>query len=269
MTTPTRSLVASPEVAALLSLVPWAAFLLALQFWPGHVTEPTRGVLEVATISLLFVALPSALPIAAARTWMTRLAAVAVVTVVAVVSAALVVTTDDAQAGLAVLWIPLVAVPLAVVLWIGRLIVERRASASAPTDQGSHPPAAPTDRLGALVIDVIVAGAVLVVPLTALSHAGQEVAAALVGAVAATSFLALPIARRGRTLGQSLVGLAVVDATTMGRVGLARAYLRSFVVVVEAVFVTTLLPVLDFVAVVASGRSLPDRMLGTSVVRTR
>jgi len=268
MTTPTRTTVTNPTAATLLSVVPWAAFLVALQLWPDD-SDSSRGVAAFAPISFLFIALPSALPVVVARAWATRLLAVAAMTATNVVAASSLATSDDAQAGLAILLVPFVAAPLAVVIWVGQLVVERRPTAARALIGNEGSPASPTDRLAALVIDAAAATAVLVVPLTALSHAGQELVAAILGITAAASFLALPIARWGRTLGHSLLGLEVVDSATQSRVGLVRAYLRSVVVVVEVVLISTLLPLIDLVALVVGGRSLPDHLFRTSVVRTR
>lgn len=76
-----------------------------------------------APLYLGFVALPSLLPLAAARAGVMRAAVLVLMTGVAVLA----VATDDAQAGLAVFLVPYVAVPLAALLWIGQAVAASRA----------------------------------------------------------------------------------------------------------------------------------------------
>ena len=95
--------------APLLALVPWAAFLLTMEL-----AQPSiLGLLSAAIPYLCFVALPSAAPIAVVRSATARLVVTALMTVVAVGAAYAIITTDDAQAGLAVLVVPYVALPMA------------------------------------------------------------------------------------------------------------------------------------------------------------
>ena len=133
--------------------------------------------------------------------------------------------------------------------------------------------ALPSDRLAALAIDLAIAGASLVVPLKSLSDAKLEVAAAMLGVVTATAYLAVPLAWKGRTLGQSLVGLFVLDSTTRQPVSAARAALRSLVVVLEVVAASTgilaVLVLADSVVLFVSGRTVTDRVLGTVVLSER
>lgn len=100
---------------ALVALIPWAAFSLAA------------------------VALPSALPLAAARHRWVKLLVLVVMAATAALAGVLVVTTDDAQAGLAVLFVPYGAVPLA----LGAVPSASRSSvcrSSRPIrTSGSHP----------------------------------------------------------------------------------------------------------------------------------
>ncbi|MGQ0830756.1 MAG: RDD family protein [Microthrixaceae bacterium] len=129
------------------------------------------------------------------------------------------------------------------------------------------------DRLAALAIDLFVAGAVLVVPLTMLSHRKLEIVAAVIGLTAATLYLALPVAWRGHSLGQRLVGISVLDATTRVPPSLPRAMLRSAIVVLEVIAVPTLIfslpAVVELLAVTGSERTLTDRLVGTAVVSRR
>jgi uncharacterized RDD family membrane protein YckC len=133
--------------------------------------------------------------------------------------------------------------------------------------------ARPSERLAALAIDFAVVGVVLVVPLTAMSHAKQEVAAGVVGVAAGTIYLGGPIAAFGRTLGQSVLRLRVVDARTGARIGFARALLRSIVVVLEVAAALTLIFAIaglaELMAAATNGRTLTDRLLRTAVARSR
>ena len=166
--------------------------------------------------------------------------------------------------------------PLLGVLAAGVAAVAVRVGAArAGQHSGAHglAPALPTDRLSALALDVAIAAGVMVVPLTALSHAQLEVVAGGLGVVAATAFLAVPVARTGRTLGQSLVGLRVLDATTHRPVPAGRAVVRSLVIVLEvAAFPTLVLAVpavIDWVSLLRSGRTVTDRFFKTVVLSER
>ncbi len=269
-TTESRGRGESPEAAALASLIPWAAFLIAataadtlVDGWSGSL----GGLAATAPFYLGLVAVPSMLPLLAARTSTTRLVVLAVMTAVATASAVVVATHDDAQAGLAALWVPYVAIPLAVVLLVGHAVVARRTGMA---DAQPLAPAGPSDRLAALMIDVAILGAVLVFPLTAMSHAKHEVAATVVGVAVGTVYMATLVAVRRRTIGQSLLRLVVVDATTLDRVRASRAIVRSAIVVIEvaaAATITLSVPAIaEFVSVLATGRSLTDRLLRTAVV---
>ena len=125
-----RRWVEGPGAAALASLIPWAVFLIAASAadtWVDDRSGSLSGLAAAAPFYLGFGALPSMLPLLAARTAVTRLVVLAVMTGVAATSAVLVATTDDAQAGLAVLWVPYVGIPLGVLLWVGRAVAARRA----------------------------------------------------------------------------------------------------------------------------------------------
>jgi uncharacterized RDD family membrane protein YckC len=154
-------------------------------------------------------------------------------------------------------------------------VAERVGAARAEEHSGAHglAPALPTDRLSALALDVAIAAALMVVPLTVLSHAHLEVVAGGLGVAAATALLAVPVARKGRTLGQSLLGLCVLDATTHRPIPVGRAVLRSLVIVLEvAAFPTLVLAVpavIDWVPLLGSGRTVTDRFFGTVVLCER
>lgn len=119
----------------------------------------------------------------------------------------------------------------------------------------------------------MIAGAGLTVPVLALSRAGLGVAAAVLGVAAATSYLAIPLAWKGRTLGQSIVGLVVLDTATNGRVPAWRAFARSFVVVLEVTAMPTVIlavpAFVDWMALALTDRTVLDRVLGTVVVSDR
>ena len=98
---------------ALASLVPWAAFQVAFVVSDRWTDIRSVNWDEFATVSIVrlgFVALPSAVALLAAKRGWMRAAALVVMTAVAAVAGVLVMTTDDAQAGLAVLWVPITAI---------------------------------------------------------------------------------------------------------------------------------------------------------------
>jgi hypothetical protein len=266
-----------PWSAAVASLVPWVAFLAAMaltDIWVDDSSGTFVGLMAASPLYLGFVALPSLFPLAAAsRGWM-RMTVLTVMTVVAVIAAVLVVTTDDAQAGLAVLLVPYVGVPLGMVVWVAQTVSKARKTASPERAKDAVSSlAGPSERLAALAIDIAVVGAVLVIPLTAMSHAKLEVAAGVVGVAAGAIYLGVPIAAVGRTLGQSVLRLGVVDSRTGARIGLARALLRSIIVVLEVAAALTLIFAIpglaELMAVATDGRSLTDRFLRTAVARSR
>lgn len=130
-----------------------------------------------------------------------------------------------------------------------------------------------SDRLAALIVDIALIAVVLVVPLTWLSDAKLEVLAGVGGVAAAATYLGLAIAVKGHSIGQSLVGLLVVDARTKGRVPVVRALLRSVVVVIEVALVPTLtlavFALIELMALGVSGVTLTDRLFRTSVLSER
>jgi hypothetical protein len=81
-----------------------------------------------------------------------------------VIAAVLVVSSDDAQAGLAVLLVPYVAVPLGTAVWVAQTVLNARKTASPERGEDAVSSLArPSERLAALVIDFVVVGVVLVV----------------------------------------------------------------------------------------------------------
>ena len=171
-----------------------------------------------------------------------------------------------------VLWLLPVLGGLAAVV---AAVAERVSTARAQHDAGARELtiARLSDRLAALAIDVAIAGAVLVVPLTTLSHQNREIVAAMLGVASATAYLAVPLAWRGRTLGQSLVGLFVLDSTTNRPVSPVRALVRSLIVVLEVAALPTFIlaiPVAaEWISLAGSGRTMTDRVLGTVVLSER
>lgn len=94
--------------------MPWVAFLL-----PVSVGADDPGRLAAGAIAYLpFVALPSLLPLAAARPGRLRLLVLAVMTAVAAHAGFVILTSESSTAGLAVLEVPFVAVPLTAVVVI-------------------------------------------------------------------------------------------------------------------------------------------------------
>jgi hypothetical protein len=115
--------------AVLGSLVPWAALLMTIALAEASVGIGDLG--GAAVFSLAFVALPSAVAIAAGRTRATQVAVALVMAGVAVFAGVQVATIDDGQAGLAVFYVPMVAFPLAGVVRAGQRFDERLRSGRA------------------------------------------------------------------------------------------------------------------------------------------
>jgi hypothetical protein len=200
----TQAPFARPWSAAAASLVPRAAFLAAIaitDIWVDYKSISLVALIAASPVYLGFVALPSLFPLAAAPPGWMRLTVLTVMTAVAVIAGVLVVTSDDAQAGLAVLLVPYLGVPLGALVWVARTAMNARRTTSPERGEDAVSSLArPSDRLAALAIDITVVAAMLVVPLTAISHAKQEVAAAVVGIAAGTIYLGGPIAAFGRAV---------------------------------------------------------------------
>jgi hypothetical protein len=227
-------------------------------------------VVALAVGSVCFVVPAAFVALVVARHRAVRQAVTAAVTAAAVLAGVLVATTDDAQAGLAVFWVSYVALPLALVVWLVDEVVDARRTRAGTTHGWSAPVG---DRLAALVIDIVIVGGALAVPLTGLAHAGHEVLAAVVGILVAAAYLGLLVAWRGRTVGHALVGLSVVrapDGHGERRVGVWRASVRGLIVALEVASAPTVFLVAiagaELLAAAGDGRSLTDRVLGTRVV---
>jgi hypothetical protein len=111
-----------------------AAVIPTLAFYIGVLAADTQvdfkslsasGMVAGLPLYLAFVGLPSVFPFALARLVWVRAVVLLVMTATAATAGALVVTTDDAQAGLAVLIVAYVGVPLAVVIALGHAIGSR------------------------------------------------------------------------------------------------------------------------------------------------
>lgn len=111
-------------------LLPWAAFELGLVGAVAAVERAElswRGWAAGAPFTVVFVAGPSLAPMVAARPRWLRWAAVALMTAVALAAGIAVAVSEDAQAGLAVLWVTYAALPLAGLIWaVQRLLDDRR-----------------------------------------------------------------------------------------------------------------------------------------------
>jgi hypothetical protein len=256
-------------------LVPWLAFLAATTVTSGVADSNFffAGTIVTAPFYWVAVGLPSLATVVAARHRRVAGANVVVMTAVAVFAGIKMAASDDAQAGLAVLVVPMVGAPLALFTWIGESVAGRFAADRNRTGGSLLVAADLNTRMCALAVDVAVAGAFLYIPLTALSHADQEIAAVLVGLAAGTAYLGLPLVWRGQTLGQGLLDLHTVDAATGGFLPLGRALGRSLALALEvlgaATFILAIPAVADFVAVSATGRSLLDRLFRTAVLARR
>jgi hypothetical protein len=124
------------ERAMRLALVPGVAYVAAATAGEVAVDGGPLVVLTIPVLaagSAIFVAAPAFVALAAARHWLVRAVVLAVVTATAAVAGVLVTTSDDAQAGLAVPWVPYVALPLALAAWLGHAVVAARRRRSAPT----------------------------------------------------------------------------------------------------------------------------------------
>jgi hypothetical protein len=244
-----------------------------------------RSFLGALPVYAGLLGLPCALALAAARPGPLRCAVLAVLTAVSVVAGWLVATTDDAQAGLAALWVPLVAVPLAIVVFVGQAVAGRWSSSGPPgvgvqTDipaPGRPSPATPTsaasagERVAALAIDAVVVGVTVAVPASALGDAGLEAVAVLAVVGTATLYLTAAVAATGQTLGHWALRVAVVDAATreppLPLLALARGLLTAVEVLGAMTLYLAPLAVADLAVTAATGRSFSDRLARTIVVR--
>lgn len=258
------------------ALVPWLAFLVATTLTNIVADDEFfafAGMIVTAPFYLVLVGGPSLAVAVAARHRRVATAGAVVMTAVATYAGFAMAASDDAQAGLAVLYVPMVGVPLAVLTWIGESLAGRRAADRARTGAPVLVTADLDSRLCALAIDVLAGVIVLYIPITVLAHAGHDIAATLVGLAAGTTYVGLPVALLGHSPGQGLLGLQTVDAATAASLPLGRALARSLVTALEVLGAFTLifaLPALaDLVFASISGRSVLDRVFRTAVLARR
>jgi hypothetical protein len=109
--------------SALCSLVPCVGLAAGIAFGGDPVV--VTDLLSTVLAHLGFVGLPSLVAILAARSTFMRLAATLLMTGVAVFAGVQVATIDDGQAGMAVIYVPLVAFPLAGAVRVGRAVEAR------------------------------------------------------------------------------------------------------------------------------------------------
>jgi hypothetical protein len=118
-----------PTWAIAASLIPWigflAATLIAVRFSDLRSIDTSRFLIQSAPFYLGFVAAPSMLPLLVTRPGAMRKVVLGIMTATAIGAGIGVATIDDAQAGLAVLWVPYVAVPLAALLTIMQAVRSR------------------------------------------------------------------------------------------------------------------------------------------------
>lgn len=250
------------------ALLPWATFVLVL-------AAEGNFVAGAAGIGLLVIALPSLIPIVSAPPGVARAVTVVALTGAAFYAGNFINTSEGSTAALAVIVIPTTAVVLTVVIWVGEGLIRSRRPDNDPADPpiriGSFIAARPNARFAAWFIDASLLFVVLVVPLTRLSHAHQETTAFVIGAVVSVAYFAAQVAATGMTLGHRVLGLRVVNVDSGAPPGPFAAILRSAVIALESALALTvfggLFALADFCVTSTTGRSVPDVILRTAVVR--
>lgn len=231
----------------------------SLSWWPA------------AMFYIGFVGVPGAISAGIARFRFTRIACFVVMTGVGFWAGWSMGSSEHSTAGLAALLVPFVGIPLAGAVLIGEGVAVQRAGVPDPDPIDMREGrAALQERLGALLVDLVLATAVLVVPVTMLSHRGQEVIAGAIGLAAGIGYLSASWVLRGATVGQALLRLRVVGPGGM-RVGAVRAAVRAVLLIVEVLGAATLLliPLTGIeiaLAAASSGRTLVDRVTGTELL---
>ena len=105
-----------PVLWALVPVLAFVAAALVADPWSDHSHVERRALPSAMPLLLCFVWVPCVLHLlATSRRWL-RWVLLAVITITAATAGASVVATDDAQAGLAILLVAYVAVPLAVLV---------------------------------------------------------------------------------------------------------------------------------------------------------
>ena len=119
----------SPWLVLIGSLLPTVAFFVPTAIagaWGDDGLNSAQGLGGTLLFCFGFITLPCLLALAAARPGTPRRVTLVALTVLAAGAAAAVLLTDDGQAGLNVLLIPALALPLALVLGIARLLTRRK-----------------------------------------------------------------------------------------------------------------------------------------------
>ena len=254
----------------LLACIPAVTFLVIIgitEVWinPGDGTGPFLAA---------FIVMPSLFPIFVARGFRARMLTVAAMTAVAIFAAVAMVTSDDAQRGLAVLYVPYAAIPLGFLLLIARSVgdrIRRRNSPGPPVAGRPQQPASTAERFSALLLDAILLGAPMFLPLKNVSGAGREWLAAVAGFGVAGLYFGGFVAARGQTFGHWIIGIRVTCRNKDSSVSFLRAFVRGLIIAFEVIASVTLfgaVPALaEVFAAATTGHSLTDRLLRTEVVR--
>ena len=127
----------SPWLLVFSSLIPTLAFFVPTAIagaWGDDELSSLQGVGGTLLFCLGFITFPCLLALVAARPGTARRVTLILLTLLAAGAAAAVLLVEDAQAGLNVLLIPGVALPLALVLWVSRVFTRRRAGAPEVSD---------------------------------------------------------------------------------------------------------------------------------------
>jgi hypothetical protein len=114
-----------------LSLLPTAAFMMAMVVAAEFSTYKHIAVSNIGSqliVSVMGVSGPCLVPVSVAKRGIVRWCTTAIMSVVSVIAGVLVITTDDAQAGLAVLWVLYTALPLAAAIGVGQAIAAAKGS---------------------------------------------------------------------------------------------------------------------------------------------
>jgi hypothetical protein len=119
------------------SLVPWAALLMTVSLTEDNLLLDVLP--AAAVLWLVFVAVPSMVAIVVGRSAVTRVVVTVVMTGVAVFAGVQMAAIDDGQAGFAVVLVPMVAYPLAGVVWAGGAAMRRWSTPRRPRARRQSP----------------------------------------------------------------------------------------------------------------------------------
>ena len=258
-----------PTGAVAGALVPAAVFILSLSLSgaSGPATG-TGGWFAGAALIVATIVVPCAFALSSAWVDVLRFVILVALTTVAFFAARLIAGSDDAQAGLAILLVPYVAVPTGIVLSLIR--AAQRSQEMAPRIPLT--PGHPAARLGGFIVD----GTTIGILLGALSELPIDGSRALLMSLAftgITAYVGLTTARFGRTPGQFLFRIHVVRCGSsdppalswaMGRGAIIATEVLAFISPISLVILAT-----DFLLVIATGRSVADFMTRTEVISLR